>query len=430
MENILKIALVQNQPIYKKAIKDFDSLSQIVEKAANNKHVDIILLPELFLTGPITQKRLKENPEIIDNNLAVLERLKGLSKQYHCNIIAGLLEKRGTILYNSLFLIKPDQSFDVYRKMHLFSPFKEDKIFEKGGLPPPAFKIKTQSNKELLLGLAICFDIRFPELFRYYVRHGAQIIFIASCWPKKRQEQLRLLLRTRAIENQCFISCANICGNINDEEFAGLSSIITPAGDSIVELDDKEGVITTCCDLSLESKVRKRFRTFYSPHSFQQRPCFKVINFDKIKEICLLRKRLGQRCVFTNGCFDILHAGHVDYLRQARDCGDFLVVGLNSDKSVRSIKGDTRPINSELDRAFVLASLSFVDYVVIFDDPTPLNLILNIMPDVLVKGADWPEEQIVGAKEVKSWGGVVKRIPLLKGRSTTSIIEKIRSKIK
>jgi len=421
LENILKIALIQNQPSYKKAIKNFEHLSNIIEDTAK-KNVEIIFLPELFLTGPITQKRLKENPEIIEDNLAVLEKLKALSEFYCCNIIAGLLEKRCNTLYNSLFLIRPDRSIDVYRKLHLFSPFKEDKTFRKGDIPPPVFKIKKQDGQDILLGLTICFDIRFPEIFRYYVKHGAKLVFIASCWPKKREDHLKLLLKARAIENQCFILCSNICGKIDNEDFAGSSSVITPAGDNIITLDDREGMGTTCCDFSLVSKVRKSFRSFYTTNIFQQRPCFKVVTIDELKETCLIRKQLGQCCVFTNGCFDILHAGHVDYLRQAREFGDFLVVGLNSDSSVRKIKGDSRPINSELDRAFVLASLSVVDYVVIFDDPTPINLISNIRPDVLVKGADWPEEKIVGAKEVKSWGGQVKRIPLLKGRSTTSIL--------
>jgi len=427
LNNLLKIAIAQTTPIYKDALKNFELIYPRLEALA--KKNEVILLPELFLTGPITKEKIGQEPKIVKDNLVVLERLKELSKNCRCHIIAGLLEKKDDSLYNSLFLISFDGSVDVYRKMHLFTPFKEDKIFKRGELPP-VFKIKNQEDNEVLLGLAICFDIRFPELFRYYVRHGAQIIFIASCWPQKRLEHLRLLLKARAIENQCFIVCANLCGKINNEVFAGFSSVITPAGDRILELDDKEGVGAICCDLSLVEKVRELFKSFYSFSNFHQRPCFKVISLEKAKDLCILRKRLGQKCVFTNGCFDILHAGHVDYLRKARECGDFLVVGLNSDKSVKDIKGDLRPVNTELDRAFVLASLSFVDYVVIFDDPTPINLINTIRPDVLVKGADWQEDEIVGAKEVKSWGGQVKRIPLLEGRSTSCIIERIVSRFK
>ncbi len=133
----------------------------------------------------------------------------------------------------------------------------------------------------------------------------------------------------------------------------------------------------------------------------------------------------GKRIVFTNGCFDILHAGHVYYLKEARSLGDILIVGLNSDSSIRKIKGDDRPIIPQMDRAELLAALGCVDYVVIFDEPTPLRLIESIKPDVLVKGDDWKEEDIVGRDIVVGSGGKVVRIPLRKGISTTAIIRRI-----
>lgn len=133
----------------------------------------------------------------------------------------------------------------------------------------------------------------------------------------------------------------------------------------------------------------------------------------------------GMRIVFTNGCFDILHAGHVRYLAAARREGDRLVLGLNSDRSVRSIKGIQRPIVPEEQRAEVLAALWFVDYIVSFDEPDPGNLIDFLQPDVLVKGADWPEDRIVGAGRVKARGGRVARIPVVPDISTSAIIETI-----
>ena len=132
----------------------------------------------------------------------------------------------------------------------------------------------------------------------------------------------------------------------------------------------------------------------------------------------------GKRIVFTNGCFDILHVGHVDYLSKARRLGDVLVVGLNSDSSVKKIKGKDRPINKESDRAKVLSSLYFVDYITLFDETTPENLIKKVRPDILVKGGDWKVEDIVGGSFVRSYGGKIKRIPFVKGYSTTSIIER------
>ena len=132
--------------------------------------------------------------------------------------------------------------------------------------------------------------------------------------------------------------------------------------------------------------------------------------------------------VFTNGCFDVLHRGHVTYLAQARALGGSLIVGVNSDASVKRLgKGNDRPINSEHDRMMVLAALESVSLVVLFGEDTPLNLIIACRPDVLVKGGDWQPDNIVGAREVQSWGGAVHSIPFLHERSTTSLLNKIRS---
>lgn len=139
-------------------------------------------------------------------------------------------------------------------------------------------------------------------------------------------------------------------------------------------------------------------------------------------------RKSGQKIVFTNGCFDILHVGHVRYLADARSEGDLLVVGLNSDASVRIIKGDKRPIVCQNHRAEVLASIGCVDFIVIFDEPDPLKLIQTLKPDVLVKGEDWTEDAIVGAEFVKSQGGKIVRISFVEELSTTAVIEKIRQR--
>jgi rfaE bifunctional protein nucleotidyltransferase chain/domain len=137
---------------------------------------------------------------------------------------------------------------------------------------------------------------------------------------------------------------------------------------------------------------------------------------------------LPRPVVLTNGCFDVLHRGHVTYLAQARALGASLIVGVNSDASVkRQGKGDDRPINAETDRMMVLAALESVSMVVVFDEDTPLNLILTAQPDVLVKGGDWSIDRIVGAPEVQGWGGSVHSIPFLHQRSTTALLNKIRA---
>jgi len=134
----------------------------------------------------------------------------------------------------------------------------------------------------------------------------------------------------------------------------------------------------------------------------------------------------GEKVVFTNGCFDLLHLGHVDYLEHARGLGDRLVIGLNTDGSVSRFKGPQRPLQDEHSRARVLAALQFVDLVVLFDEDTPLQLISKLIPDILVKGSDYLAENIVGAEVVKQHGGVVKTIDFVPGYSTTRIIEKIK----
>ena len=137
--------------------------------------------------------------------------------------------------------------------------------------------------------------------------------------------------------------------------------------------------------------------------------------------------KLPRPLVFTNGCFDVLHRGHVTYLAQARALGASLVLGVNSDASVKRLgKGDDRPVNTQEDRMSVLAALEAVDLVVLFDEDTPLDLILSCKPDVLVKGGDWTPDKIVGAKEVIAWGGKVHSIPFLHERSTTALLKKIR----
>jgi rfaE bifunctional protein nucleotidyltransferase chain/domain len=151
----------------------------------------------------------------------------------------------------------------------------------------------------------------------------------------------------------------------------------------------------------------------------------KIVSLDALARIVETLKADGLTVVFTNGCFDLLHVGHVRYLAAARAQGDRLIVGLNSDGSVRGIKGEHRPLTPEAQRAEVLAALACVDYVTVFADPDPLRVIHRLEPDVLVKGDDWPEERIIGADAVRACGGTLVRIPAVPGASTTAIIDRI-----
>jgi D-beta-D-heptose 7-phosphate kinase/D-beta-D-heptose 1-phosphate adenosyltransferase len=143
-----------------------------------------------------------------------------------------------------------------------------------------------------------------------------------------------------------------------------------------------------------------------------------------VRALCARLRSEGKRIVFTNGCFDLLHAGHAQYLRRAATLGDVLLVGLNGDASVRRLKGEGRPVQSAADRAYLLASLSCVSYVTIFSEDTPARLIGEVLPHVLVKGGDWKGKEIVGSDVVRAHGGAVKTIRFLPGRSTTSILKR------
>ena len=151
----------------------------------------------------------------------------------------------------------------------------------------------------------------------------------------------------------------------------------------------------------------------------------KILSREALKQEIDRLKGEGKKIAFTNGCFDILHVGHVRYLRDAGKMGDVLILALNSDTSVQAIKGDKRPLVPQDERADVAAALEFVDYVTIFDELTPLALIEYLQPDVIVKGGDWAEENVVGRDSVKRWGGRVVIIPETPGASTTNIVEKI-----
>jgi rfaE bifunctional protein nucleotidyltransferase chain/domain len=140
-------------------------------------------------------------------------------------------------------------------------------------------------------------------------------------------------------------------------------------------------------------------------------------------------KSASKKIVFTNGVFDLLHLGHITYMAKAAELGDKLIIGLNSDASVKRLKGENRPVNDQSNRAALLATMYFIDAVVVFEEDTPLNLITQIMPDILVKGADYSVENIAGAKEVLANGGEVKTITLVEGHSSTNIINKIKSQM-
>ena len=223
------------------------------------------------------------------------------------------------------------------------------------------------------------------------------------------------------------VAC-NRFGETDGTYFGGHSMVIAPSGEVLAEAGDNQEEISAALDPAGLSRARSLFSSAgVRPYRNDDRN--KISDLPSLKEKVKSYKKAGSRVVFTNGCFDILHEGHATYLEAARKTGDCLVVGLNSDSSIRAIKGQGRPVNNEASRARLLAALGCVDHIVLFSEETPLELIREILPDVLVKGADWPVDTIVGAKEVLAAGGEVINVDMVEGFSTTGLIDQIKKKL-
>lgn len=380
----------------------------------------IVVLPELWSAG-FFYEELAAQAAVTGDLLAALAEL---AAGYRICLAGSLPEKRvaaGRVSYgNTLYFTGPDGVLGTYRKQQLFAPMEEDRYFRPGDTPLP---VRTPWG---LLGGLVCFDLRFPELARVHLAQGARVLVVSAQWPAARQGHWRILLQARAIENQAFVIACNRCGNTGDTLFAGHSMVVAPDGSILAEAEAGEACGGSALDRSLLVDVRAAFQTAgRTPYRFPDQD--KICQLPGLQEKTAGYREAGRKMVFTNGCFDILHEGHVTYLEAARREGDYLVVGLNSDASIRAIKGPDRPVNSETSRARLLAALGCVDHVVLFGEETPLRLITTLMPDVLIKGADWPVEQIVGAQEVLAAGGLVKTIELVGDFSTTGLLKKIRT---
>ncbi len=378
----------------------------------------LIALPEVWATGFVYEHLDRLGDEIPD----LLDELEALAQSYGIVLAGSLPFKEEGGLYNKIVFsgLGSADSCGI-AKQYLFSLWQEDKWFQAGKRPSPI-----DLNGGGLVGGFVCYDLRFPDTARLQCCQGAEILLMSAEWPLARIKQWQILLQARAIENQAFVVAANACGEWDGLKMGGHSLVIAPDGEILAEAGKSQESIVVPINWEVQKELRQRFNSV-SPSPWAVEDSDKVISLRQLVQKVTVRKQIGQKIVFTNGCFDILHAGHVDYLQQARRQGDFLVLGLNDDQSIRSIKGPSRPINNEIQRARVLAALGCVDAVVLFGEDTPLNLISTLCPDVLVKGADWEEDEIVGAKEVKAAGGRVERIAFVNDTSTTGMIKQIRS---
>jgi len=377
----------------------------------------VIALPELWGRGLDFDDLAGQGRE----TPALLVALQELAQQYGAILVGSLPEEVEGQIHNTLFAVAGSGIIGRYNKQQLFGPMGEPAYFAPG----PHLQPMSASHR-YLAGL-VCFDLRFPELVRQQVGWGAKLLLVSAQWPLARISHWRTLLQARAIENQLYVLACNRVGRQNDIDFGGHSMLVAPDGTILAEAGEDEEMKGSALEQGLLTEVRSRFNTI-APKAYNCPDQEKFQDLPALTRIIKQQKELGRRVVFTNGCFDILHEGHVSYLEAARRQGDLLVIGLNNDASISSIKGSDRPMNKETSRARVLAALGCVDYVVLFGDDTPLQLITTLQPAVLVKGADWPIDQIVGAKEVLATGGEVKTIEFVGDFSTTGLIEKIRSK--
>lgn len=393
---------------------NWETFSRLLEDCPPHRG-SAVVLPELWSGGfdyPQLEQTAAQTP-------VLLSRLQQLAASYDIHIAGSLPEVTEGKPYNTLFIVGADGVVGKLSKQFLFPALKEGDFFTPGrGLSP----ITAPAG---VVGGMVCYDLRFPEIAREQAHAGATILLVPAQWPKVRVDHWRTLLQARAIENQVYIVAANGCGVSCGVELAGHSMIVAPDGSILQEADETSVVLSA----PLEQDALEKARHYFCPPGeipWRRPDEQKILSLPALKQKITAIRRQGSKVAFTNGCFDLLHAGHVSYLEKARSAGDCLVVGLNSDASVQRLKGPTRPVNDQEHRARVLAALGCVDFVVLFEDDTPIEPITELLPDVLVKGADWEEDQIVGAKEVKAAGGRVERIDFTYQSSTTQVIEKIR----
>jgi len=380
----------------------------------------LIVLPELWNTG----FAYGELAQLACETSAHLEFLQEQARQYGIHLAGSmpeqLLTEIGSRIHNTLFVVGPEGLAGRYRKQQLFAPMAEDRHFRPGDTPQAM-----ATALGLVAGL-VCYDLRFPELARLQAGQGAGLLVVSAQWPAVRREHWRSLLIARAIENQIFVAACNRSGVTGNTEFGGHSLLLGPDGTVLAEAGEGAEEAYLAVDPGVMAELRQRFNTV-GPAPYRGNDQDKIVDLDELACLVARYRAVGRRVVFTNGCFDILHEGHVTYLEAARKEGDCLIVGVNSDASVRRLgKGEDRPVNREQSRARLLAALGCVDHVVLFAEDTPQRLISALLPDVLVKGGDWPVEKIVGAAEVLAAGGRVLSIPLVENYSTTGLLEKIR----
>ena len=347
---------------------------------------------------PIKKESEEKILDFINKNLDKIELF--LLSDYEKGILTPALTQEIIKLANKnnkKLIIDPKKNFSKYKNAYMLKPNKKE------------------------LSIAINMQINSKE------------DLIKAGWKLKKELNLKYLLVTLSEEGMAlfkdeFIQIPTIAKEVYDVTGAG-DTVLAALGYALKNNKDiiKAMHFANAAAAVVVGKVGSATTTLSEIREYEKNESvdYKIISFNKAKDLAFSLKKENKKIVFTNGCFDILHIGHIKYLQKAKTLSDVLIVGVNSNDSVKRLKGDTRPINDEYDRAYLLASLEVVDYVIIFEEDTPYELIKMIEPDILVKGKDYERKEVVGSNIAKE----VKLIDFVNGKSTTNIIKKIVSKM-
>ena len=342
----------------------------------------LLLLPEMWATGfdyGRTVELGQRTPEI----LAAMQGIAARHQVYLAGTLTALAEE-GSLPFNMLYLVGPSGVIGRLPKQQLFAYWQEDRFYQGGQSAP---LLRTPCGP---LGALVCYDLRFPELARRQVFAGTRLLAVSAQWPLARLDHWQTLLRARAIENQIYIVAANGCGLTGTMTMGGHSMIIGPDG-TVLRTAGTEATVIGC---PLDNALVEEQRRIFCPaglRTWLTEDKDKIRSLDQLLPELALIRRQGSRIALTCGCFDLLDADRVRSLEQARRTADCLVVGLQAERSTQTPEGSSPSVNSADDRARVLAALGCVDYVVLFVEKTPAQLIAALEPEVLIKSADWPE---------------------------------------
>jgi D-beta-D-heptose 7-phosphate kinase / D-beta-D-heptose 1-phosphate adenosyltransferase len=372
---------------------------------AQHRHQQQLFRMDNESTEPLTEKQYNQLAKIIEtklkraDNVCLQDYNKGVLADLFCKKVIKLAAKaHKKVLVDP----SPTSNYSKYAGASVITPNRyETRMgvgFEIKTIKDAARAAKALVKKLKLEGIVITLDKEGAYLkspgFDEHVPTRPRVVYDVTGAGDTVLATMTLAL-AGGCDYRTAVQLSNVAGGIEVEKFGGATV-------------SRDEIVTEIAYLNrgVQGKVR---------------------SVDSLLAELAWHRKQNQKIVFTNGCFDVIHRGHIEYLKFCKRHGDIVVVGLNSDGSVKALKGPDRPIHNQTDRAMVLAALESVDYITIFDASTPINLIKQVKPDVLVKGQDWEKKGAVGAEFVESYGGKVMFSPLVKGRSSTSIIEKIKS---